>query len=64
MHWKLPVNGPKTLNGLILETLETMPEPGSTLRIPNYVLEIIQTSDNAVKTVRVIPAEELPSTVP
>jgi Mg2+/Co2+ transporter CorB len=56
MHWKLPVSGPKTLNGLILET---MPEPGTTLRIPNYVLEIVQTSDNAVKTVRVIPLEGL-----
>ena len=57
MHWKLPLTGPKTLNGLILETLETMPEPGTTLRIPGYVLEIVQTADNAVKTVRIIPLE-------
>ena len=53
LGWKLPANGPKTLNGLVLERLETMPEPGMTLKIDNYTLEITQVTDNAVKSVRV-----------
>ena len=52
MGWTLPTSGPRTLNGLIVEYLETIPEPGTALRINDYSLEILQTSDNAVKTVR------------
>ena len=53
LDWNLPVSGPKTLNGLILERLETMPEPGTTLKLDNFTLEITQVTDNAVKSVRV-----------
>ena len=52
MGWSLPTAGPRTLNGLIIEYLETIPEPGTALRIGDYSLEILQTGDNAVKTVR------------
>jgi Mg2+/Co2+ transporter CorB len=55
MGWALPTSGARTLNGLILETLETIPEPGTALRINDYSLEILQTGDNAVKTVRLKP---------
>jgi Mg2+/Co2+ transporter CorB len=55
MGWTLPTTGPRTLNGLIIEYLETIPEPGTSLRINDYSLEILQTSDNAVKTVRLRP---------
>ena len=55
MGWALPTSGARTLNGLILETLETIPEPGRSLRINDYTLEILQTGDNAVKTVRLRP---------
>jgi len=64
MGWALPTSGPRTLNGLIVEYLETIPEPGTSLRIKDYSLEILQTSDNAVKTVRlrpIAPAAEEPS---
>jgi Mg2+/Co2+ transporter CorB len=54
MHWDLPTDGPKTLNGLILETLETIPDPGTSLRIGRFTVEIMQIADNAVKTVRII----------
>ncbi len=54
LHWNLPVNGPKTLNGLILEYLETIPEPDTSLKLYGYPLEIIHISDNAVKTVRYV----------
>ena len=52
-HWKLPTEGPKTINGLILEYLESIPEPNVSLRIEQYVIEVVQTSDNAIKTVRI-----------
>ncbi|MDE0510791.1 MAG: HlyC/CorC family transporter [Gammaproteobacteria bacterium] len=53
LGWELPASGPKTLNGLVLERLETMPEPGMTLKLDSYTLEIAQVTDNAVKSVRV-----------
>lgn len=54
LRWKLPTQGPKTLNGLILEYMETIPETGTSLKLHGHVIEIIQTGDNAVKTVRYI----------
>lgn len=60
MHWELPTDGPKTLNGVILEYLETIPEPGTSLLIAGYPIEILQASDNAVKTVRIKPALRRP----
>lgn len=53
LHWQLPTDGPKTLNGLILDYLEAIPEPGTSLRIGNYLIEIIQTTANAVKTLTI-----------
>ncbi len=55
MRWNLPTDGPKTLNGLIVEFLETIPEPGTTLKLADYMLEVLQTGDNAMKTVRIRP---------
>ena len=52
LHWQLPTDGPKTINGLILEHLENIPSPGVSLRINNIVIEIVQTADNTIKTVR------------
>jgi Mg2+/Co2+ transporter CorB len=52
MGWQLPSSGPRTLNGLIIEYLETIPEAGTSLRINDYAIDILQTGDNAVKTVR------------
>jgi len=58
LGWKLPTDGPKTLNGLILEYLEHIPEPGTSLRIDGYPIEIVKTQGNAVKTVRIHPPQE------
>jgi Mg2+/Co2+ transporter CorB len=55
MGWRLPTDGPKTLNGLIVERLETIPQAGAILRLGGYQLEIVQTSDNAVRSVRLRP---------
>ncbi len=55
LNWDLPTEGPKTLNGLVLEHLETIPEPGTSLRIGRYTVEIVQTTRNAVKTAQIRP---------
>jgi Mg2+/Co2+ transporter CorB len=53
--FQLPANGPKTLNGLIIEHLESIPETGTTVLINNYPLEVVQKTGSAVKTVRIAP---------
>ncbi|WP_297478475.1 CNNM domain-containing protein [Ferrovum sp.] len=53
-----PVNGPKTLNGLILEILEDIPEPGTALKVAGYPVEIVQTQDRRVRVARVHVTEE------
>lgn len=50
--WQFPVDGPKTLSGLIIEELEMIPPVGFCLKIKNYHLEIISVSENLVKKVR------------
>jgi Mg2+/Co2+ transporter CorB len=53
LKWKLPADGPKTLNGLITEQLESIPETSVCLTIGSYRMEILQTKDNMVKSVKV-----------
>ncbi|MCO4812339.1 MAG: HlyC/CorC family transporter [Gammaproteobacteria bacterium] len=52
-NWDLPTDGPKTLNGLIVELLETIPKPGTCLNINGYPIEIVETDENRVRSVRV-----------
>ncbi|OOZ41107.1 magnesium/cobalt efflux protein [Solemya pervernicosa gill symbiont] len=53
MQWQLPSEGPKTLNGLILEHLESIPQTGTSLLVNGYPIEIVQSADNVVKTARI-----------
>jgi len=55
---QLPTDGPRTLNGLILEHLETIPEPGTSLLINDYPVEVVQLKGNAVRTARIAPRLE------
>lgn len=55
LKWGLPANGPRTLNGLILEHLESIPEAGTSLLIQGWPVTILQTQDNRVKLARVQP---------
>lgn len=55
LHINLPLDGPRTLNGLILEYFEDIPEPGTSFRINNHTLEIMQTQDRIVKSVKIFP---------
>lgn len=60
LKWNLPTEGPKTLNGLLLEHLEYIPESGTTLKIDKYLVEITQVSENAVKMARLKLLQESP----
>ncbi|HEX9673718.1 MAG TPA: CNNM domain-containing protein [Burkholderiales bacterium] len=55
LGFNFPLDGPKTLNGLILEHLQSMPEPSTSVKIAGHPLEIVQTQDRVVKAVRVVP---------
>jgi Mg2+/Co2+ transporter CorB len=53
LGWSLPTDGPKTLNGLLIERLENIPAAGTQLRIGSLEIEVLQVADNTVRTVRV-----------
>ena len=55
LGFNFPLDGPKTINGLLLEHLEDIPEPGVALKIADYPIEILQVQDTMVKVVRLIP---------
>jgi Mg2+/Co2+ transporter CorB len=53
LNWNLPTDGPKTLNGLILEQVEAIPDANLSLKIGAYLIEILQINDNAVIAARI-----------
>lgn len=57
LGWKLPTDGPKTLNGLITETLENIPETNVCLKIKGHRVEVLQIKDNVVKAAIVHPTK-------
>ena len=52
LNVNLPTDGPRTLNGLILEYMEFIPEAGTSLKINDYPIEIMQVKNNRIKTIR------------
>jgi Mg2+/Co2+ transporter CorB len=68
LEWKLPTDDSRTLNGLIVEYLEDIPEPGTSLMIHGYLVEILRTRGTAIEVARVRPmaeaAEETSSVTP
>lgn len=54
LDWELPTDGPKTMNGLITETIESIPDANVCLQIDNYRMETLQISENMIKTVRIV----------
>ncbi|QUM86663.1 MULTISPECIES: HlyC/CorC family transporter [unclassified Moritella] len=58
MNWHFPTNGPKTLNGLILEYLEEIPESNISLKIADHPLEVLEINNNVIQRVRVQPADK------
>lgn len=55
MGWSLPTDGPRTLNGLIIEHLEEIPVAAISARICGYPMEILEVENNVVKLVKIIP---------
>ena len=55
LEWQIPTDGPKTLNGIILEHMESIPQAGTGLRLAGYPMEILQIKSNMVKSVRIWP---------
>jgi Mg2+/Co2+ transporter CorB len=63
LGWQLPTDGPKTLNGLLVEKLETLPEAGAQVTIGEYEFEVLQIGENTIRTVRARrPSSGLPPT--
>ena len=55
LGFAFPLDGPKTINGILLEQLEDIPEPGTSLKVAGVAVEILQTQDRMVKVVRMTP---------
>ncbi len=58
LDWDLPTDGPKTINGLLTEMLESIPETHVGIRLPFHCAEIMQVKDNMIKTVRMWELEK------
>ena len=50
-----PLDGPRTLNGLVLEHFQDIPESSTSFKIGQHILEIVQTQDRVVKSVKIFP---------
>lgn len=55
LNLNFPLDGPRTLNGLILEHFEDIPESNTSFKVGTHVLEIMQTQDRIVKSVKIFP---------
>jgi len=58
LNWQLPINGAKTLNGLIIDQIETIPEKNIKIEIDNYAIETILIRNNMIKIARVLQIEQ------
>jgi len=61
-HWELPLDGPRTISGLIIEYMETIPEPGTSLLLAGYPVEILQIKDNMVRMVKIQTTKHIAET--
>ena len=58
LNWQLPINGAKTLNGLIIDQVETIPENNIKIEIDNYAIETVLIRNNMIKIARVLQIKE------
>ena len=58
LNWQLPINGAKTLNGLIIDQIETIPENNIKIEIENYLVETVLIRNNMIKIARVLQLKE------
>ena len=59
LEWELPTEGPKTLSGLILEEIQTIPDTNVGLSIENYRIETVLIKDNVIKLAKVKVIKEI-----
>ena len=55
LGWSLPTGGPRTVGGLVLDHLETIPPAGTTFQLGHHTIEVLQIADNTIRTVRIRP---------
>ncbi|MGV2990335.1 HlyC/CorC family transporter [Vibrio sp. E150_011] len=55
LKWTLPTDGPRTLNGLMLEYLEDIPESHLSVEVAEHLMEIVELEENRIKMVKVFP---------
>ena len=58
-EWNLPLKGPRTINGLIIEYIEALPHTGTAVLIAKYPIEIVQVKENSVRLARIFPKLKL-----
>ena len=58
LNWQLPINGAKTLNGLIIDQIETIPENNIKIEIDNYAIETVLIRNNMIKIARVLQIKQ------
>ena len=58
LNWQLPINGAKTLNGLIIDQVETIPEDNIKIEIDNYSIETVLIRNNMIKIARVLQIKQ------
>ena len=58
LNWQLPINGAKTLNGLIIDQVETIPENNIKIEIENYAIETVLIRNNMIKIARVLQIKQ------
>ena len=58
LNWQLPINGAKTLNGLIIDQVETIPENNIKIEIDNYAIETVLIRNNMIKIARVLQIDQ------
>lgn len=62
-NWKLPEDEARTVNGMILEAIEDIPLPDTTIHISHYSIDILDVQENMIKQVRITPQKSLKESV-
>lgn len=62
-NWHLPEDGARTINGMLLEALEEIPEVNTRVQIDHYAIDILDVQDNMVKQTRITPHTSLGSSL-
>ena len=58
-NWDLPEDGARTINGMLLEFLEEIPETNTKVTLGTFAIDILDVQDNRVKQVRIVPSKPL-----